>query len=171
MPSRSDIDPVEILTLLPYLTIVERVDGQFRYRLVGTAVARQIGHDPTGSPLGTYVRYSPNSLAALHEVIDRIFRSARPHFVAGHYEPLNRPFHHFSALAAPLSQDGMTVNMIIYLRVARLDFNFTPGVDWLRGAPLRFAYLAEIGDIAELERLCLDWERHSLGNGVSSKSA
>jgi hypothetical protein len=50
MPSRRDIEPTEILDLLPYVVLVdvEREPLDFRYRLVGTAVAARFGHDRTG---------------------------------------------------------------------------------------------------------------------------
>ena len=46
--SKASIDPVEIPDLLPYLTLIESYDNheRFRFRLVGTTVAR--GVDPTG---------------------------------------------------------------------------------------------------------------------------
>jgi hypothetical protein len=52
LPARSDIDPVDIPALLPWITLVD-VDwsnGQprFRLRLVGTAVVERFGRDVTG---------------------------------------------------------------------------------------------------------------------------
>ena len=36
MPSRSDIDPADIPALLPYVSLVHKVGGEFRFRLVGS---------------------------------------------------------------------------------------------------------------------------------------
>ena len=47
MPARKDINPAEIPVLLPYLVIVDKAEDRFRYRLVGTAVVEQFGHDFT----------------------------------------------------------------------------------------------------------------------------
>jgi hypothetical protein len=49
-PARADIDPAAITHLLPYLMLLDVVDGgkDFRYRLVGTHVARVHGTDNTG---------------------------------------------------------------------------------------------------------------------------
>lgn len=49
MPLRKEISPLDIPRLLPHLSLVDRLpSGQFRYRLVGTAVAEAYGFDPTG---------------------------------------------------------------------------------------------------------------------------
>lgn len=50
MPSRADVDPAELVALLPNLMLVDVVnDGaRFRFRLVGTRVARASGEDRTG---------------------------------------------------------------------------------------------------------------------------
>jgi hypothetical protein len=37
MPARRDLDPSDNPKLLPYLMIVDKVNGRFRWRLVGTA--------------------------------------------------------------------------------------------------------------------------------------
>jgi PAS domain len=52
MPARSDIDPADIPALLPYVSIFHEAQGWFRYRLVGTAIAEQIGriHTPSEQP-------------------------------------------------------------------------------------------------------------------------
>ncbi len=50
MPSRNDIDPVEIARHLPSICIVEVLPEppHLRYRLVGTRQVQIRGHDPTG---------------------------------------------------------------------------------------------------------------------------
>jgi hypothetical protein len=53
MPARSDINPADFPLLLPYLVLVESVDDQFRYRLVGSAITRAAGYDPTGRAVGS----------------------------------------------------------------------------------------------------------------------
>ena len=47
MPARRDLDPCDIPKLLPYVMIVEKADDRFRWRLVGSAVAREAGRDLT----------------------------------------------------------------------------------------------------------------------------
>jgi hypothetical protein len=50
MPVRADIDPAELVGLLPNLMLVDVVGdpARFRFRLVGTRVARASGEDRTG---------------------------------------------------------------------------------------------------------------------------
>ena len=51
MPSRADLDPVELpRALLPsvFMVDVTRDPLDFRYRLLGTALVEWFGHDPTG---------------------------------------------------------------------------------------------------------------------------
>ena len=55
MPQRSDINPTEIPALLPYIGIIEKADGELRYRLIGTSMAEQLGFDATGAAVGSYV--------------------------------------------------------------------------------------------------------------------
>jgi len=50
MPARADIDPAELVALLPNLMLVDVVGdpARFRFRLVGTRVVRASGEDRTG---------------------------------------------------------------------------------------------------------------------------
>jgi len=50
MPSRSDIDPIEISPLLPYVILIDvvRAPLDFRYRLVGTQACEIMRGDFTG---------------------------------------------------------------------------------------------------------------------------
>ncbi len=58
LPSRADIDPAQIRTLLPCLALLDAQapDGQAptgapRYRLAGTGVVELFGQEPTGRPV------------------------------------------------------------------------------------------------------------------------
>jgi hypothetical protein len=51
LPLRSQIDPIEMPRLLPYLMLIEVIAGRLRYRLVGTQVAAGAGYDFTGRHL------------------------------------------------------------------------------------------------------------------------
>jgi PAS domain len=59
MPARGDINPADIVPLLPYLMIVERAGDQFRYRQVGNAIVEAVGYDATGITVGTYIAVHP----------------------------------------------------------------------------------------------------------------
>jgi hypothetical protein len=50
MPARADIDPRELKHLLPYVQILDVIDGgrAIRPRLIGSASAKRMNPDPTG---------------------------------------------------------------------------------------------------------------------------
>jgi hypothetical protein len=61
--------------------------------------------------------------------------------------------------------------MTISTRVARLSLDVRAGVDWLKDAPLKVGDVVKVSDIAELEKLCLDWERQcSIGDAAISSA-
>ncbi|MGA7324061.1 MAG: PAS domain-containing protein [Rhodomicrobium sp.] len=162
MPARSDINAPEIPALLPYLSIVDRVDGRLRYRLAGTAIAQQVGYDPTGTFVGYYIAYDPKSSEALEAVGERVFATRRPTFLAGQYQLKQRATHSFSALVLPLSEDGANVNMLLFIRIARFNLDAKASKGWLDGTPLQLTYVGDVHDAADLEKQCLNWERGSL---------
>jgi hypothetical protein len=158
MPARSDISPGDFPALLPYLGLVNKVDDQFRWRLVGTAAVREIGRDLTGSIVGSY-NSSPGSAAALQSIFERAFESAHPVFATGEHKT-KWGIHNLSLLVLPLSDDETTVNMAVLTRVARYNFDVRASTDWLKGLPIRLRDVIDIDSAAELEKRCLDWERH-----------
>jgi hypothetical protein len=158
-PARSDIDPVDIPALLPYLTIVDKVDGQFRYRLVGTAVVQQFGYDLTGTFIG---------LPMLRAIAERVFAD-HPLFVTGEYETPTGNIHNVSALALPLSDDGTNVNMCIFTRIAWFNVGVTASVDWLKGVPLKVDDVTDVVDVEDLEKRCLNWEWHCVTTNAAAK--
>jgi hypothetical protein len=126
MPARKDIDPAELTPFLSRLGIVEVVPDarRFIYRLVGTEDAAVRGHDPTGK-----------------SVTDGFF-GPYAEFSMGHYEYAARygelycfsgPFQASDGIAEdediiflPLSDDGETVNMILYFYHS---YKFNPRVE------------------------------------------
>jgi hypothetical protein len=158
MPARSDIDPGEIYALLPYLTILDKVDGQFRYRLHGSAVAREIGRDMTGAIIGSYVS-TPQSAAAMRAVCQRVFARAHPVFSTGEIIVKSDSAHNVSVLFLPLSEDGLAVNMTVCTLVARFSSGIKPSAGWLEGIPVKVAKVIDIRDAAELEKCCHEWDQ------------
>ena len=157
MPARSDIDPAEIPALLPYLSIVDRIGGQFRYRLVGTAVAEQFGRDLTGSLITSHV--SEETVAAAQAMGERVFASPQPTFTTGQFQTKSGALHNASALVLPLSDDGTNVNMVVFTRVAGFSSDVRASRDWLKDAPLKLGDAVDVHDEADLERCCLEWQR------------
>ena len=125
MPARGDIEPGEICALLPHLTILDKADGQFRYRLHGSASARELGRDLTGGFVGSYVS-TPQSAVAIRAVCERAFACAYPVFATAEFEVKSGVTHNVSALFLPLSEDGATVNMALCTHVARFSAGVKP---------------------------------------------
>lgn len=73
MPSRQDIDPAEMVQLLPHLFMVdvETNPWRFRYRLVGTAIVEFTGRDLTGHSLdeGDYGEFTEAALQLFKGVV------------------------------------------------------------------------------------------------------
>jgi hypothetical protein len=154
MPPRSDINPTEIPALLPYLGIIEKADGEFRYRLMGTSMAEQLGFDATGAAVGSYVPAGK----ALRSTVELVCSAARPVFNTGKYEFEPGVAHHSSVLLLPLSEDGTTVNMVIFVRIVRFHPHGWASPGWLRNAPVKIGEPVLIRDAAHLGKIIADWE-------------
>src|SRR5947207_1913335 len=95
MPTRSDLDPGDLRCLLPHLTLIDRADDQFRYRLVGTSVTQELGRDLTGSLVGSYVT-PPEYAREIRAIYQRIFADGRPLFTTGEYRSQAKTVHAIS---------------------------------------------------------------------------
>ena len=63
MPSRADLDPLDIPDLLPCVVLLDvlRDPPDFRYRLIGTQVADSLNKDHTGSKMSEIPHQAPPS--------------------------------------------------------------------------------------------------------------
>lgn len=154
MPPRSSIDPADIPELLPHLGIIENADGQFRYRLIGTTLAKQLGCDVTGGLVGSYVPAGQ----ALRDTVALVCTAAQPVFNTASYDAPNLA-HNSSVVLLPLSEDGAEVNMVIFLRIVRSEPYVWASRDWLRTMPVTIGEPVQVQHAAHLERLIADWER------------
>ena len=109
VPSRSDIDPVDVRELLPNLMMIDVLGDppRFRYRLVGTRVVQYTGFDFTGRYLDEMVFQGRDFI---EQCYCRMRAERRPIF--GHYAWLVRSRHFGQCEFGlfPLSDDGVTVN-------------------------------------------------------------
>jgi hypothetical protein len=156
MPARGDLEAADIPLLVPYLTIVYKDNGRLRYRLVGTAVAQQLGRDMTGKLVGSFV--AADSAQAVRAVSERVFAAAHPLFAAGEFKTKSGAIHNISQLLLPLSDDGREVNMTVSTRIARYKGDVRATSDWLKDVPLKVV-TARVDHIEDLETLCSDWEQ------------
>lgn len=118
MPSRPDLDPIEIPSeVLPslYLVDVESTSESrrnYRFRLIGTAIAARSGRDATGMD---FAKAYPNlaDYSAHKMVYDDVVTSAEPMHDEYPMRVEGRDFIRVSRLLLPLSSDGIVVDMII----------------------------------------------------------
>ena len=119
MPSRADIDPIEIPKLLPDVMLVERTaDGRYRYRLIGTANQTAHGINATGRFLDE-VLPGPDYAAHVLSLYDECVETGRPLYSEClFFSPArHEPERHTKVLFMPLSSDGDMVNMIFVIQV------------------------------------------------------
>ena len=110
MPSRADIDPLDIPDLLPqvFLVNVSRDPLEFRYRLLGTQIVRHSAADYTGKSLHDLPEQCPPS--RIWSLFQRVVEECRPFSARVPY--IYVPGKFVEMLATPLSDDGTNVNML-----------------------------------------------------------
>ena len=124
MPSRADIDPSEIATLLPHVILLDVSHDplDFRYRLIGTVADAHMNEPMTGRWMSSipYQRAPSRIWSACKKTVDeRIAHSSDVPYVGP-----KKDFVVIEDIIMPLSDDDDTVNMIFvvvdYLRLADL---------------------------------------------------
>lgn len=118
LPSRADLDPLEIPQLLPNVFLVDVVPvnpRRFRFRLVGTRIAELEG-EMTNAHLDEFVPNSPGTAMARH------YEDAAEGRVYLRHETLSwhsREREHlgYDVLLLPLSPDGTAIDMLFGLCV------------------------------------------------------
>ena len=160
MAARRDLNPGDIPKLVPYLGLVDKVDGQFRWLLAGTAIAEKVGRNLTGTVVGSQVSYAPEVAAAARAIYERVFTTAHPIFATGEFKVKSGAIINMSLLVLPLSDDGADVNLALSAHVARLYFDVRAYTDRLKSARVKVHDVVVVHDAADLDRRCLDWERY-----------
>ena len=126
MPARSDIDPTEMKSYLPRVSLVDVVpdERRFVYRLVGTEEAALRGYDPTGRSVGDGY-FGPNrELAFMHYQYPVEHRA--PFCYRGDFEVSDGSVENEDVVFLPLSEDDDKVNMILLFYH---DYSDHPRVD------------------------------------------
>jgi len=113
LPSRADLDPLELKPLLPFLYLIDVLGEprRFRYRLIGTQVVRWSGDDGTG-------RFADDEFCGsgrfeLIELYERTARSAMPVVTPWQSAVLGGSMMRFARLLLPLAADGRSVDMLM----------------------------------------------------------
>jgi hypothetical protein len=119
LPSRQDIDPLDIPDLLPHIAMYDVVrtgaDTRFRIRLFGTANVQLMGSDCTGQFLDEQMgaQDSARILAFYRQVAD----GGRPHLWRSFLVTPGREHVRYERLLLPLASDGRTVDILMALFV------------------------------------------------------
>jgi hypothetical protein len=112
MPSRADIDPVEMPRLLPYIILIDvvREPLDFRYRLIGTQACSIMRRDFTGQFFSKIPGNEKES--ALWRGCDAVVGSKAPMYWQLPYVGPDRFLRDYENVLLPLSNDGVNVTMI-----------------------------------------------------------
>jgi hypothetical protein len=112
-PARAEINPEEIVGLLPFVMLIDLVgpEKRLRYRLIGTELDRLFGRSMTGQFLDE-VDY--NGLQAL-VVADytKVALDAEPSWTRWKFLTGQGRLIEYERIALPLSRDGLTVDMLL----------------------------------------------------------
>ena len=122
LPSRADLDPMEILpALLPHVFLVDVVDGgrDFRYRLLGTHIVESVGFEFTGQLVGEFMRGRMEELQARD--YHTLFESREPQHVIGNMVAFGRDYMRYERVMCPLSSDGEAIDMVFGGLFCRLE--------------------------------------------------
>lgn len=112
MPSRDDLNPADIVRLLPHLTLVdvEPETGRYKFRLIGTETVKSMGFDITGK----YLDELPKVERYLKERYDWLVKEKRPYFIFDKLKWSQKSFIEYYVLGLPLSANGKDVNMLLF---------------------------------------------------------
>lgn len=124
MPSRRDIDPLDMKPWLSHLMLVDVLPTapHFVYRLVGTGEVAQRGRDPTGKTVADAF-FAPEAEQALIHY-QHIVATKIPFFWNAPYTTPRGRVAQDDILFLPLSDNGTDVNMVMvftYIRVKEQD--------------------------------------------------
>lgn len=111
VPRRDDMAPEDLAKLWPHLMIIDRVDGEYRIRLMGTEVAERYGQDLTGKK--TAEAGFGDSEAYWISIYDEVFAGKKPVFGRDSFYWQDREYVKYEWVGVPLADDGVTVNQLM----------------------------------------------------------
>jgi hypothetical protein len=113
MPSRGDIDPHDMVKLLPIIFLIEVQDNpqDFRFRLAGTEVCELVGKDITGKLISEV--FPPEFCSEVRMHWSSVVEQKKPKSVGGELWVAERNYISWEGIVLPLSPDGNTVTMFI----------------------------------------------------------
>ena len=126
MPSRADINPVEMQAFLPHTMLIDVItddknDIRFRTRLIGTHVVNGFGGEFTGKYLDEIIELD-DQRGSLIEACLYTVQKKKPAYLAGDLVRQSpAEFISYQRLGVPLSTDGENVNMILVAASVQRD--------------------------------------------------
>jgi len=112
-PRRADIDPLEFGFALGRVSLIERIDGRFRYRIVSTGLTAHLGYEMTGKFADEIP--APEARRFVHEQYSAAMAGGVPLYAAGGLRLDGQDWHH-ETLILPLSSDGTAADMLMIYR-------------------------------------------------------
>ena len=112
MPSRADLNPADIVSLLPHISLVdvEHETKRYKIRLVGTETVRALGADITGK----YLDELPRIEQHLKARYDWLVEKKAPYLIYDKLKWSQKSFLDFCSVGMPLSNNGRDVDIIMY---------------------------------------------------------
>ena len=116
MPSRADIKPAEMKQHLAWVVLVDVVPDftDFRYRTIGTRVTGYFAPDSTGKLVSEAFR--SHGEAVVNAMLAPYRKASRDKVIVhawGAADWIGKAFLDFESLYLPLSDDGVTANMVL----------------------------------------------------------
>lgn len=112
MPSRADLDPLDIRKILPNVVLLDVTSDplDFRYRLIGTKIVSQLNNDHTGKWMSELPHQKPPS--TIWSSCETVVNEKLPMTTQIPYEGRNKDFAVSEDIVMPLSSDGVNVTML-----------------------------------------------------------
>ena len=119
MPSRADIDPLDLREHMGWMILTDVVTPplRLRFRLIGAEVTRLVGRDSTGKYWDEI--YAPEIYDATTAAMRWVVEHGRPLRVLGTLKHAHRAWIDMESLDLPLSSDGETVTMVLTRSIFR----------------------------------------------------
>ena len=115
MPSRADIDPLDLRSHLGSLVMIDVLPGaaDFRMRLIGTSITNVYGRDSTGKTLSELKAGDPEWWRFCDELYRAVAQQQRMARARGTLRMVGKDFRQFDSLLLPLYAGDGTVGIIL----------------------------------------------------------
>lgn len=110
-PARPPDVPGVFRKHLGWMALIDRADGDFRFRLVGSNVVEYAGRDATGKLIRDL--YSLHFAEIARAECEKVFRTCQCMYSEFRFRAPGRSFLKMAGLALPLAADGQTVDLLI----------------------------------------------------------